>query len=70
MQSQETSASTIAQEKQIIQDVLGGIGLDAISLNDSGWDSRVYEVKPYNYFFKYTKPQFTEHFRFRIWACV
>lgn len=55
MQSQETSASTIAQEKQIIQGVLGGIDLDAISLNDSGWDSRVYEIKPYNYFFKFPR---------------
>lgn len=56
MPSQKTDPKTIQKEKQLIKDVVGLSGIEEISLNDRGWDSRVYSFKGH-YFFKFPRSE-------------
>lgn len=49
-----TSQETVEQEKQLIAG-LAGVSSSAITLNDSGWDSRAYNVSNGQYFVKFPR---------------
>jgi aminoglycoside phosphotransferase (APT) family kinase protein len=55
MPSQATNTTTIETEKQLIKAVAGLADTTAITLNDRGWDSRVYSFNDGRYFFKFPR---------------
>lgn len=55
MNSQYTSKETIDHETHSIIELLDDYSVNEISLNDSGWDSRVYYTNDYKYFFKFPR---------------
>lgn len=56
MPSQKTDSAIIQKEKQLIRDRAGLSSTDEITLNDRGWDSRVY-VFDGCYFFKFPRSE-------------
>lgn len=52
MNSQQTDQATIIAETQTVRELTG---CDNIVLNDSGWDSRVYNVENGRYYFKFPR---------------
>lgn len=57
MPSQKTDTSTIENEKQLIKKVTGLSSIEEITLNDRGWDSRVYSFANGRYFFKFPRSE-------------
>lgn len=69
MPSQITDPRTIEAEKQIITDVAGLTSVADITLNDRGWDSRVYSFDNGRYFFKFPRSEKIQgRFRYEIAA--
>ena len=57
MQSQYTPQETIAKEKQIIAGLLNLPGDKTISLNEVGWESRVYIINSGEFVFKFPRSE-------------
>lgn len=57
MPSQHTPPTTIEQEKQTIRQVANLSADTEITLNDRGWDSRVYSFEDGRYFFKFPRSE-------------
>lgn len=54
MNNQQTDATTIEYETNIVQELTGS---NSVMLNDTGWDSRVYDVDDGQYFFKFPRSE-------------
>lgn len=59
--SQKTTQSMIEKEKQLIRKVAKLSRADDITLNDQGWDSRVYSFGNGRYFFKFPRSETVQH---------
>lgn len=57
MPLQKTDTSIIENEKQLIKSVAGLSSTDEITLNDRGWDSRVYSFEGGRYYFKFPRSE-------------
>lgn len=57
MPSQITEQSTIEKEKQLIKEIAKLSSEEEITLNDRGWDSRVYSFADGRYFFKFPRSE-------------
>lgn len=69
MTSHNTDISLITKEKQLIKELVGLASINEISLNDRGWDSRVYSFNNGKYFFKFPRSKTVQkHYKFEIAA--
>jgi aminoglycoside phosphotransferase (APT) family kinase protein len=57
MPSQKTDIATIENEKRLVRNAAGLSSSDEITLNDRGWDSRVYSFGDERYFFKFPRSE-------------
>lgn len=69
MTSQTSGKSVVETEKQLIKELVGLENTDEISLNDRGWDSRVYSFDGHKYFFKFPRSETVQkHYKYEIAA--
>jgi len=70
MHSQRTSQEVIANEKQLVTGLFDLTDVDTITVNDVGWDSRVYIVNSGKYVFKFPRSeQVKAAYKSEIAAC-
>ncbi len=57
MQSQETPPAVVEQEKSQVKEIANLSDNDKVTLNDSGWDSRVYVINDGQYIIKFPRSE-------------